>query len=227
MPTLLLVRHGRSDANTAGVLAGRTPGVHLDDTGRSQAATLAERCADVRPAVVVVSPLERCRETAELAFPGVRTVVDDRFAECDYGDWTGRPLTELASEPLWGEIQSRPTTIVFPGGEPMSSLFARVREAVAEWTARVETDHGPFGTWAAVSHADPIKAVVASSIGLPLDRFQSLIVDPASVSVLHEHAGRSALVCLNTLAGPVSAMVPKAPPAAPGGGAGVATVRTT
>lgn len=227
MPTLLLVRHGRSDANTAGVLAGRTSGVHLDEKGRTQAAGLAERCADVRPAVVVVSPLERCRETAELAFPGVRAVVDDRLVECDYGDWTGRPLKELSSEPLWFEIQSRPTTVVFPGGEAMASLFARVAEAVAEWTARVEADHGPFGTWAAVSHADPIKAVVAASIGLPLDRFQSLIVDPASVSVLHEHAGRSALVCLNALAGPVSAMIPKAPPVAPGGGAGVAAGETT
>lgn len=227
MPTLLLVRHGRSDANTAGILAGRTPGVHLDETGRAQATELAERCADVRPAVVVVSPLERCRETAELAFPGVRAVVDDRFAECDYGDWTGRPLKELTSEPLWSEIQSRPTTVRFPGGEAMSALFARVAEAVADWAARVEADHGPFETWAAVSHADPIKAAVASSIGLPLDRFQSLIVDPASVSVVHEHAGRSALVCLNALVGPVSTMIPKAPPVAPGGGAGVATGETT
>ncbi|WP_028709318.1 MSMEG_4193 family putative phosphomutase [Propionicicella superfundia] len=227
MPTLLLVRHGRSDANTAGILAGRAPGVHLDDTGRAQATDLAGRLDGVRPSVVVVSPLERCRETADLAFPGVRAVVDDRLGECDYGDWTGRRLAELKDEALWAEIQSRPTTVAFPGGEAMSALFARVTAVVEDWSARVAAEFGPWAAWAAVSHADPIKAAVAGAIGLPLDRFQALIVNPASVSVLHRGADRWALVSLNGLAGPVAPLVPQAPPAEPGGGAGVGAAATT
>jgi broad specificity phosphatase PhoE len=106
MPTVLLVRHGRSTANTAGVLAGRTPGVALDDTGRRQVADLAARLAAVPLAAVVTSPVQRCRETAEalVALPGPRgrfrsrppVLSDDRLAEVDYGEWSNGRLRDLS-----------------------------------------------------------------------------------------------------------------------------------
>src|SRR3954466_12423831 len=100
VPTVLLVRHGRTTANASGTLAGWTPGIGLDDAGRAQAQALAERLAPVPPAARVPSPLQRCRETADAlrAVPGQRVaprpepVVDDRLGEARYGDWTGRPL---------------------------------------------------------------------------------------------------------------------------------------
>jgi broad specificity phosphatase PhoE len=102
--TVLLVRHGLT-AMTGPVLAGRTPGVHLDERGQKQAAAVAERIAAVPLSAVVTSPMERCVETAEAvraAQPGEPSwQVDERLIECGYGDWTGRPLKELIKDPLW------------------------------------------------------------------------------------------------------------------------------
>src|SRR5262245_27779772 len=98
MPTLMLVRHGRSTANTAGLLAGWTPGVALDERGTAQAAALPRRLAEVPIAEVVTSPLQRCRETIQPlldARPGLHAHSDERIGECHYGDWSGRKLAEL------------------------------------------------------------------------------------------------------------------------------------
>ena len=89
---MILARHGRTTANTGGVLAGRTKGVHLDEKGEQQARAAAERLAGLPLAAVVTSPLERCRETATLMAPGVRPVSDRRLLECDYGEWTGHEV---------------------------------------------------------------------------------------------------------------------------------------
>ena len=123
MPTVLLVRHGRTTANAGGVLAGWTPGVGLDDTGREQARTLAGRMAPLPVAALVVSPLQRCQETAAelIAVPGPKGVArpaletDDRLGECRYGDWTGRALKDLAKDPLWRVVQAHPSAVTFPG----------------------------------------------------------------------------------------------------------------
>ncbi|MGH3910569.1 MAG: histidine phosphatase family protein, partial [Pseudonocardiaceae bacterium] len=103
MGTLILLRHGRSSANSAGVLAGRSPGVGLDERGRAQAAALVDRLAPLPLAAVVSSPLQRCRETvAPLAEArGLEVALDDGFIEVDYGQWTGRELSKLGKEPLW------------------------------------------------------------------------------------------------------------------------------
>ena len=102
MATVLLVRHGRTAANTAGILAGRSPGVELDDVGRTQAATLGERMSAVPLAALVSSPLRRCRQTQQALVSAraetVPTAVDAGLIECGYGDWEGQPLKKLAKD---------------------------------------------------------------------------------------------------------------------------------
>ncbi len=184
MPVVLLVRHGRTPANAQGVLAGWTPGVHLDETGTQQAADLADRLAALRLTAVVASPLERTIQTAEAIvgrqgrLAGVE--VDDRIAECRYGDWTNRKLAELAKEPLWRSVQDRPSSVTFPDGESLPGMQARALSSVHDWNARL----GDRATYVLVSHGDVIKAIVADALGMHLDQFQRIVIDPASVSVI-------------------------------------------
>ena len=129
MPTVILVRHGRSTANASGVLAGRLPGVHLDDAGVQQAVAVGDRLAGVRLAAAVTSPLERCRETCReitrLQAGTVRPTTDKQLSECDYGEWQGRPLKDLAKEKLWRTVQAQPSAATFPGGESMRAMQDR------------------------------------------------------------------------------------------------------
>jgi probable phosphomutase (TIGR03848 family) len=187
MPTLILVRHGRSTANTSGLLAGRTPGVPLDDLGRSQAAALPARLAALPLRAVVTSPVQRCRETVEpllAARDGLPLHTEDGIAECDYGEWSGRRLAELAEEPLMTTVQQHPSAAAFPGGESMRAMQTRAVEAVREWNARIEKEHGPDAMYAMCSHGDIIKAVVADALGMHLDLFQRLAVGPCSLTVI-------------------------------------------
>ncbi|HEY7042406.1 MAG TPA: histidine phosphatase family protein [Nocardioidaceae bacterium] len=188
MATVLLVRHGRSTANSSGVLAGQAPGVLLDDVGKEQAQATGARIAPLPVRALVTSPLERCHHTAE-AIAGARSddleiVVDDRLTECGYGDWTGHDLKQLAKDPLWKAVQAHPSGVTFPGGESMRAMQARGVEAVREWDRRVTDEHGPDALWVAVSHADVIKAIVADALGTHLDNFQRIVIDPGSVSVI-------------------------------------------
>lgn len=242
MATVLLVRHGRTSANVAGVLAGRTAGVHLDDVGREQAAQLGVRMSALPIRRIVSSPLERCRHTASAissAQPtAVPVTVDRRLTECGYGDWTGRPLKELAKEPLWSVVQQHPSAAEFPNGEAMRDMQARALAAVYEHDAAVTEEHGPQALWVAASHGDVIKAIITDAAGGHLDSFQRIVVDPGSVSVVSYTSLRPFLVRLNDH-GDLSALVPKRKPgrrgssrssrssrssdAAVGGGAGPAT----
>ncbi|CAM5546038.1 MSMEG_4193 family putative phosphomutase OS=Streptomyces alboniger OX=132473 GN=CP975_06575 PE=4 SV=1 [Streptomyces alboniger] len=226
MPTLILVRHGRSTANTAGLLAGWTPGVALDERGAAQAAALPDRLAPVPVAEVVTSPLQRCRETVApllAARPGLRAHTEERIGECHYGDWSGRKLAELAGEPLMEVVQQHPSAAAFPGGESMRAMQTRAAEAVREWNARVERDHGEDATYLMCSHGDVIKALVADAIGLHLDLFQRISVEPCSVTVIRYTRLRPFLVRLGDT-GDLASLAPReAPPgsdATVGGGAG-------
>lgn len=226
MATLVLVRHGRTTANATGLLAGRTPGVLLDDTGREQAERAAERLAPVPLAGLVTSPLERCRETSDVLLGRqsgtVPLVVEDGLSECDYGDWQGRPLSELAQEDLWSTVQRHPSAVTFPGGESMPTMQARSVEAVRRQDARIEAEHGTSAVWVAVSHGDIIKSVLADALGMHLDLFQRLSVDPASISIVRYGAHRPDVVCVNTQAGDLSwlATTEASEDAPVGGGAG-------
>ncbi|GAA1397291.1 MSMEG_4193 family putative phosphomutase [Luteococcus peritonei] len=213
MTTLLLVRHGRSTSNAAGTLAGRAPGVLLDETGRSQAMTVGERLRGARVDALVASPITRCQETAQLladsAALGLELRTDEHFTECDYGEWTGRGLAELATEPLWATVQATPSQVRFPGGESMQEMADRMVAGVQAVNRELEASsaEGAEPVWVLVSHGDPIKAVLSHALGQRLDDFQRIVVDPASVSIVRypaasEGAHRAPLVvAMNTTAG--------------------------
>ena len=231
---MVLVRHGRTTANTSGVLAGRSKGVHLDERGQEQVRALGERLAGVPLAAVVSSPLERCRETAKaiVAAQGqpLRLRTERGLLECDYGSWTGRELKTLGKEPMWKTVQSHPSAAVFPDGETMAEMSARAVAAVRRWDGLVAQEHGPDAVWVAVSHGDVLKAVLADALGLHLDEFQRIVVDPASVSVVRYTPARPFVACMNTSSGDLSHLKPPArrrarsraasSDAAVGGGAG-------
>lgn len=207
MTTVLLVRHGRTDANNAGVLAGWTPQVHLDETGRGQAAELADRLARVPLAAVVSSPLQRCKETASAiraGRDGVRVRTDKRFGEVRYGEWEGRKLDQLAKEPLWKTVQAHPSAARFPGGESLRELQARAVAAVRDWNARLGDD----ATYLVCSHADVIKSVVADALGLHLDLFQRIQIDPCSLTVIRYTELRPFVVRQNDRGGAVDDLLP-------------------
>ncbi|MEU9759425.1 histidine phosphatase family protein [Streptomyces sp. NPDC047985] len=187
MPTLILVRHGRSTANTAGVLAGRSSGVALDERGTAQAAALPGRLAALPLAAAVTSPLQRCRETLRPlldARPDLVAHTEERINECDYGDWSGRKLAELADEPLMSVVQRHPSAAAFPGGESLRAMQARAVDAVRFWNARIGAEHGDDAAYVMCSHGDVIKALVADALGMHLDLFQRIHVDPCSVTAI-------------------------------------------
>ncbi len=224
MTTVVLLRHGLTKL-TGPVLAGWTPGVHLDDRGWAQAEAVGERLRGTTFAAVVTSPLERCVETAFTA-TGQALEVDERLGECGYGEWTGRPLRELAKDPLWKVVQQHPSAAVFPGpeGEPLRETSNRAVAAVRDWNEKL----GPDATWLACSHGDVIKAIVADALGLHLDQFQRIVVDPGSVSVVTYTTLRPFVVRVNDTGGGVTDLVPppkksrrkRSSDAAVGGGAG-------
>ncbi|WP_093173085.1 histidine phosphatase family protein [Sinosporangium album] len=205
MTTLLLARHGLTHL-TGPVLAGWTPELPLSEAGRAQAKGLAERLAPLRLDAIVSSPLDRCVETAGAVAEGRQTEValDERFGECGYGDWTGRPIEELAREPLWRVVQAHPSAVVFPGGEALADVQHRAVAAVREWNARL----GPRGVYLVCSHGDVIKAIVADALGLHLDQFQRITADPASLTAIRYTPLRPFLLRLNDVGGDVSGLQP-------------------
>ncbi|GAA2519270.1 histidine phosphatase family protein [Streptomyces gobitricini] len=226
MATLILVRHGRSTANTAGVLAGWTPGVTLDERGTAQAAALPGRLAGVPLAAAVTSPLQRCRETLQPLLdsrPGLHLHAEERIGECHYGDWSGRKLAELADEPLMETVQRHPSNAAFPGGESLRAMQARAVEAVREWNARVEAENGEDAVYLMCSHGDIIKSLVADALGMHLDLFQRIHVDPCSVTAIRYTRLRPSLLRLGDT-GDFAGLIPREEPggeaAEVGGGAG-------
>lgn len=220
MPTVLLVRHGRTAANAGGVLAGRTPGVALDETGAAQVRALGERLAGLPLVRVVASPLQRCQETAATLLAAradgpdgapLAVETDDGLSECDYGDWTNRPIGELSKDPLWPVVQAHPSAVAFPGGETMRGMQQRALDVVRRVDAEVAAAHGEGALWVAVSHGDVIKAVLADALGMHLDAFQRLVVDPASVSAVRFTPLRPFAVRVNDTGGDVAALVPPPP----------------
>jgi probable phosphomutase (TIGR03848 family) len=206
----ILVRHGRTAANADGVLAGRAPGIHLDETGRTQAAALARRLAGLPLTQIVSSPLERTLETAqEIArahTPRPRVRRDKGLIECGYGEWTGRRLKDLTKQKLWTTVQAHPSAAVFPGGESMAQMQTRAIASVRRWDALVQQETGPGGIWVAVSHGDVIKAVVADALGLHFDQFQRLVIGPGSVSVVEYTAHRPFVLHVNDLGSDLNAL---------------------
>lgn len=190
---LLLIRHALNDW-VGERLAGWTPGVHLNQEGRAQAATLAKTLAEVPLAAIYSSPLERTMETARplAEAHNLSIQVRDGLGETQYGDWTNRSLKELKDENLWPVVQVYPGGARFPNGESMRETQARI-------VAELDTirDAHPGQTVAVVSHSDPIKMAVAHYAGLPLDLFQRVTISPASVTAFRLTRFGPRLICLN------------------------------
>lgn len=194
MTRFLLIRHATNDMMGSGILAGWTPGVHLNAQGRAEAEALARRLAQIEIAAIYASPLERALETAEIvAAPhNLPVTVCEGLGEVRCGRWTGQRIEQLRRRRLWRQLQVAPGTARFPGGETMLEVQTRMVTALEQLRAA-----HPRATVAVVSHADPIKAVVAFYIGLPLDLFQRLVIGPASLTVLELGGMLPRLACLN------------------------------
>ncbi len=203
------MRHGLT-AGTGKVLTGRTPGIPLDDRGREQARALAARLAAVRLDAIITSPLERCRQTAD-AIAAVRdghpvaVQEDERFAEVKYGDWTGKPLRQLARERLWRVVQDHPSAVRFPGeaGESMPEMQHRAVSAIRDWNSRLGSD----ALYLVCSHGDVLKSLLADSLGMHLDLCQRIQVDPCSLSVIRYTPLRPFVVRMNDAGGSVSGLI--------------------
>lgn len=213
--TVILLRHGRSTSNSAHTLAGRSEGVDLDSLGLEQADAVVDRVGGLPIRALVSSPLQRCRRTLEplAAHLGLEPTVDDRLTEVDYGEWTGRKLSELVSESLWSVVQQQPSAAVFPGGEGLAAVQARAVCAVREHDRRLAEEHGADALWVACTHGDVIKSVVADALGSHLDSFQRITADPGSMSVIRYTPLRPFVVHVNhtgaALAAVLSAVSPE------------------
>lgn len=205
MALLLLVRHGHSTANADAVLAGWSEGVSLTDRGREDVAGLARRIAEAKLDIarIVTSPLQRCLETSELLLPGSSAEVVEDLGECHYGAWTGRPIADLTGEPLWRTVQDDPAAARFPESdryraESLAEMSQRVVSAIERIDEEVTAEHGENAIWVAVSHGDPIKSVIAESIGAGLAGLQRVHVEPASVSMIRRVGPRPMVLATNS-----------------------------
>ncbi len=196
--TVLLVRHGRTPT-TGKALPGQAPGLHLSEEGQGQAARVAERIAGIAspPGAVYASPLERARETAApiARALGLRVRTERGLMDCDIGEWTGMSLARAARKREWPTVQRWPGGFRFPGGESFSEMTTRATEAVL----RLAAAH-PGQTIVAVSHADPIRAVLAVAAGVPIDLFQRLTVSTCSVSAVTYSPAGPRVLCMNASA---------------------------
>ncbi|MGB9632558.1 MAG: MSMEG_4193 family putative phosphomutase [Chloroflexaceae bacterium] len=180
MTLLLLIRHGTNDW-VHGRLAGWTPGVHLNDEGRAQAAALSERLGDLPIVAIYTSPLERCVETATaIARPrGLQLRLIEQIGEVRYGEWQGAELKELYKHELWPGVQHYPSGTRFPNGETLGEAQMRMVQALD----RLRALH-PGQIIAVVSHADIIKLAIAYYVGMHIDLFQRLVINPASLTAI-------------------------------------------
>jgi broad specificity phosphatase PhoE len=195
MPIVHLIRHGHNNYVKKGLLAGRLPGVHLNDQGRADVAALAEALKDIPLKAVYSSPLDRAMETAQIVAELHDLIVVKRpnLIETALGDWEGKSVKRLSRDKRWRQLQEQPSQFQFPGGEWMVDQQARlVREVHALCALHKTKDH-----FAVVGHADPLKLIIAYFIGLPLDSFQRLVMDTASASTLEFGPGGTRLQRMN------------------------------
>ncbi len=194
MTLVVLIRHAHSSANASGVLSGRTEGVHLSPKGLVQSKELSKRLGDIGVKTLRVSPMIRCLETIKpwsTKF-GIEPSVDEGLIEMDYGRWTGKKLRTLSKDPLWKKVQSKPSQVTFPDGEAMRAMQRRAMKSVGEAAALKGK-----GAVILVSHGDVIKAIIASTLGLHLDQFQKIVIDPASISIINFSENSSQLLMMN------------------------------
>jgi probable phosphomutase (TIGR03848 family) len=200
MARIVLLRHAHSVANEKNLLAGRTPGIALSKTGRDQALQLVNRLGVITFDEIAVSPMQRCRETIDpwLASGDVKTrvVTDDSISEVDYGSWSGKSLASLRRKSQWKVVQDFPSQMVFPEGESLLEMQGRALSGFY----RLNSVKGK-GPRLLVSHGDVIKSIVAHCLGMHLDQFQRLVIEPASITIIDTDNGMSRLVRFNDAKG--------------------------
>ncbi|MCX6444444.1 MAG: histidine phosphatase family protein [Actinobacteria bacterium] len=195
---IILLRHAHSIANEKGILSGQLPGVSLSTRGREQALSLVSRLGSSSLDSIRVSPMQRCQETIqpwlESKFSSRigKLILDDQLIEMDYGLWSGRQLKGLAKEKLWKQIQSTPSKVVFPDGERFTAMQKRAFQSIEDGLLEKKNGNHLF-----VSHGDVIKAIVAKLMTIKLDNFQSLVVDPASITVIDFDGEKAQLLAFN------------------------------
>ena len=196
MTTLFLIRHGQNDFVGKHKLAGWLPGVHLNDVGRAQAQAVADALRPITLQAVYASPLERTMETAAPIAEAQGLAVQSRpgLGELEVGQWEGRSLKSLQRLKMWQRVQLAPSLARFPGGESFAEAQARI---TAELDSLMHMHSSKKAVIACISHSDMIKLAIAHYLGLPLDLFQRLVVEPGSISVLAIHDGYTRLVKLN------------------------------
>jgi probable phosphoglycerate mutase len=197
---LVLIRHAHSEANAAGILSGRLPNVHLSDKGLKQSENLAVRLGNFPVASVRISPMERCFETISPWInsivlpknPNFEPLIDSELTEVDYGTWSGKKLAGLSKNKLWRTVQESPSRMYFPKGEGIAEMQSRAMKSVHQAVSSKAK-----GSAVIVSHGDVIKSIVASALGMHLDEFQRIIIDPASVSILDFSSTKPRTLLLN------------------------------
>ena len=196
MPLLLLIRHGENDYVKTGKMAGRIPGVHLNEKGQKQAQALGEALKDVPLKAVYSSPLERAMETAQpIAESHKLTIMQEPdLMDTDIGKWQGRSLKMLRLTKVWKIVQNSPSRFRFPEGE--SFVEAQTRY-VGTLERIIQKYRKPQDVVAVVFHADPIKLAVAHFLGMPLDHFQRLSCDTGSLTALFVNEMGANLIKLN------------------------------
>lgn len=195
MPIIILIRHGENDYVKKARMAGRLPGVHLNDRGKAQAQALADKLAAAPIKAIYSSPLERALETAAPLAEALKLEIHIRpgLIETDIGEWTGLSLKSVRRLKVWRTVQAAPSLFRFPGGES----FAETQYRVCREIEAICAEHEPKDLIACVTHADPIKLATAYYLGLPLDHFQRLTVAPASITVLSIGEVFSQIINLN------------------------------
>jgi len=202
---VLLVRHGQTPT-TGKVLPGRAAGLHLADVGREQAQRAAARIAELpKVDAIYASPLERARETAApiAAARNMKVRIDKGLLECDFGDWTGAELAALMKKPEWQTVQRAPSTFTFPNGESFTAMQTRIVSAVD----RIRAAH-PGGVVVCVSHADPIKALVAHAMGTHIDLFQRIVISTCSITAIAYGTGAPVVLTVNSTGGSLAELRP-------------------
>ena len=196
MPLLLLIRHGENDFVKTSKMAGRIPGIHLNEKGRKQAEALAEALKDFPITAVYSSPLERAMETAEPIAEArkLEIIQEPDLMDTDIGKWEGRSWKVLRLTKVWKIVQHAPSRFRFPEGESFPEAQARYANALERI---VKKHHKPKDIIAVIFHADPIKLAISHFLGLPLDHFQRLSCNTGSLTMLHVSEGGANLITLN------------------------------
>jgi probable phosphomutase (TIGR03848 family) len=195
MPIFLFIRHGETDYNKKMLFPGRIPDVHLNKKGRQQAQAVADRLAKVPIKAIYASPLDRAMETAKLLGDVLKLEIIPMagLLETDCGEWQGQSVKKLSRQKIWQSVQRHPSLFTFPGGESISECQHRMVQAIES----LRSIHAPEDLVACFSHADPIKQAISYYLGLPLDNFQRLAIDAASISVVHISENGTRLIMLN------------------------------